>query len=169
MTSELSSSTITSANCCSAACETVFASSGDLRFRVWVVDNASPDDSVGMVRRRFPQVSVIANAENVGYPAANNQGLRAMGIGDAGQLGREAPRYALLLNPDTEIDPDTLAALLAVYGCQQRCAAWWAPGCCCPTGNWTMPVGAASDTAGLLLLHDWPQPDLSALASFCAV
>ncbi|HPD41539.1 MAG TPA: glycosyltransferase, partial [Anaerolineae bacterium] len=63
--------------------ETVFASVG-VMFRVCVVDNASSDESTAMVTREFPQVMLIANTENVGYPTANNQGLRALGFGDDG-------------------------------------------------------------------------------------
>lgn len=88
--------------------QSVFASEGDLRFRVCVVDNASPDDSVQMVRAEFPQVLLIANRTNVGYPAANNQGLRALRVEEDG-----GPRYALLLNPDTELPPDALATFVA--------------------------------------------------------
>ncbi|GAB4150344.1 MAG: glycosyltransferase family 2 protein [Candidatus Promineifilaceae bacterium] len=87
--------------------QTVFASRGDFTYAVSVVDNASRDDSVAMVRAEFPQVRVIANAENVGYPAGNNQGLRALGIEDD-----QPPRYVLLLNPDTELPPDALFTML---------------------------------------------------------
>ncbi|MCE5280708.1 MAG: glycosyltransferase family 2 protein [Deltaproteobacteria bacterium] len=62
----------------------------DLAHEVIVVDNASADGSVSMVRERFPRVRVIANDENRGFGAANNQGLRLM-----------EGRYALLLNSDT--------------------------------------------------------------------
>ncbi len=89
--------------------ETVFASEG-LSFRVCVVDNASKDDSVEMVARDFPQVSLIANRENVGYPTANNQGLRAIGFD---QDVRGGISYALLLNPDTEVPPDALQKMVA--------------------------------------------------------
>ena len=51
-----------------------------LNIDVCVVDNDSPDDSVAMARSEFPQVKVIANTGNVGYPAANNQGLRLYGF-----------------------------------------------------------------------------------------
>ena len=88
---------------------TVYASRG-LAFRLCVVDNASPDASAEMVAREFPQAVLIANEENVGYPAANNQGLRALGF-EQGQAG--GPRYALLLNPDTEVQPTTLAQTVA--------------------------------------------------------
>lgn len=86
----------------------VFAAEGDFRFAVCVVDNNSADGSAAMVRDEFPQVNVIANEENVGYPAANNQGLRALGV-----CGERPPRYALLLNPDTEVPPRAFARLLA--------------------------------------------------------
>ena len=79
--------------------------------RVVVVDNASDDGSAGMVRAEFPDVLVIANAENTGYPHANNQGLRALGF-DQG-CGDDAPRYALALNPDTVVPPDALGAMVA--------------------------------------------------------
>lgn len=80
--------------------QSVFASTGRLTFEVVVVDNASTDGTVKMVQQEFPQVQVIANHDNVGYPAGNNQGLRLLGVETA-----EPPRYALLLNPDTELPP----------------------------------------------------------------
>jgi GT2 family glycosyltransferase len=55
-----------------------------------VVDNASRDGSADMVRSQFPGVTVIANPDNRGFAAANNQGL-AVACG----------RTVLLLNPDT--------------------------------------------------------------------
>ncbi len=67
-----------------------------------LVDNASSDDSVEMVRGEFPSVQLIVNAENRGFPAANNQGL-AVAQG----------RYVLLLNPDTEVLGSALATLVA--------------------------------------------------------
>ncbi len=74
-----------------------------------VVDNASADDSVAMVRQEFPEVEIIANAENAGFARANNLGLRYFGFGG----GTDVPRYALLLNPDTELSPDALATMIA--------------------------------------------------------
>lgn len=87
--------------------QSVYASTGDVQFAVCVVDNQSSDGSAAMVRTEFPQVTLIANEKNVGYPAGNNQGLRALGVD-----GDHPPRYSLLLNPDTEIPPDALATLV---------------------------------------------------------
>ena len=76
-----------------AAClESVFRQQLSHTYDVWVVDNASSDGSAEMVRERFPQVRLIANAENTGFAAANNQAIQA-----------SRGHYVLVLNPDTEI------------------------------------------------------------------
>jgi N-acetylglucosaminyl-diphospho-decaprenol L-rhamnosyltransferase len=87
-----------------AAClESAFRSleQSRLQAQVFVVDNASSDGSVAMVRERFPQVQLIVNRENRGFATANNQALR-----------RSPSRYALLLNPDTEVQGDALGTLV---------------------------------------------------------
>lgn len=91
---------------------TVFASEG-VSMRVIVADNASDDGSAEMVRAEFPQAELIVNSDNIGYPAGNNVGLRALGYGGAGQVSDDAPRYALLLNPDTEVPPDGFRDMVA--------------------------------------------------------
>jgi len=91
---------------------TVFDNEGDFSCRVVVVDNASEDGSAAMVRRLYPQVDLIENSENVGYPRANNIGLRALGYRGARDVDPSAPRYALLLNPDTEVPPDAFCQMM---------------------------------------------------------
>jgi N-acetylglucosaminyl-diphospho-decaprenol L-rhamnosyltransferase len=93
-----------------ACLRSVYASVGSFVFEVCVVDNASPDGSAEMVAAEFPQARLIANTENVGYPNANNQGLKALGFAAAHET--PTPKFALLLNPDTELPPDALAQML---------------------------------------------------------
>ena len=90
--------------------ETLLAGLGALRahasfpLELVVVDNASTDGSADAVRARHPEALVIANAENVGFARACNQGWRAS----------RAP-HVLFLNPDAEVTPgavETLARLL---------------------------------------------------------
>lgn len=69
---------------------------------VIVVDNASADGSPQMVRDSFPEVKLVANRSNRGFPAANNQGIDVAG-----------GRYVLLLNPDTQIIDDALGKLIS--------------------------------------------------------
>jgi len=92
--------------------ETVVANSLFDRCRVVVVDNASDDGSADMARRQFPHVEVIVNDANIGYPRANNVGLRHLGFRGVGDVAASAPRYALLLNPDTELPRDALARMI---------------------------------------------------------
>lgn len=68
---------------------------------VWVVDNASSDGSQDMLREEFPSVGLVASTENLGFTRANNVGLE-----------RCRGRYIMLLNPDTEVSPDALSALV---------------------------------------------------------
>ncbi len=93
--------------------QTVTASTGDFTYEVIVVDNASSDGSPNMVRDEFPQVRLIASDTNGGFSYGNNLGLRALGFQDEGGALPEAPRYALLLNPDTEVPPNALCSMVA--------------------------------------------------------
>jgi N-acetylglucosaminyl-diphospho-decaprenol L-rhamnosyltransferase len=93
----------------------VFATSDEIRLRVCVVDNASSDGSVEMVRDEFPQAHLITLDKNIGYSAGNNIALRWFGYDSAlGDLfDPHAPRYALLLNPDTIVRQQTFAEMVA--------------------------------------------------------
>lgn len=83
-----------------------------LRGEVWVVDNASADGSADMVRAEFPQARLIANAENRGFAAANNQ---AIAQADA--------RHILLLNSDAEVRGDALGEMVRVLDARPRVGA----------------------------------------------
>ena len=62
---------------------------------IFVVDNNSSDGSCPMVTRDYPEVKVIANQDNKGFAAANNQAIKLA-----------SGKYILLLNPDTFIGED---------------------------------------------------------------
>ena len=66
-----------------------------------VVDNASTDGTVDTIKSEFPDVKIIANSENSGFSAANNQAIRIA----KGQ-------YIFLLNPDTIVYPNSLDTLI---------------------------------------------------------
>jgi N-acetylglucosaminyl-diphospho-decaprenol L-rhamnosyltransferase len=83
-----------------------------LTSEVIVVDNASRDGSAAMVRKHFPQVRLIANEDNRGFAAANNQALRAIGYGTGDTPPPSPPRYVMLLNPDTIVDESALTTLV---------------------------------------------------------
>lgn len=76
--------------------------------RIVVVDNASTDSSPALVRRDFPEVELIENGENLLFAEGNNVGIRY-----ALQQGAQA---VLLLNNDTEVDPDFASRMMDVLG-----------------------------------------------------
>jgi len=69
-----------------------------------VVDNASSDGSVDLVRRGFPEVDLVEAGANVGFCRANNLGI-----------ARTASPFVLVLNPDTRLDPRFLEELLPAF------------------------------------------------------
>jgi GT2 family glycosyltransferase len=73
-----------------------------LQIEVFVVDNNSVDDSVKMVREKFPEVILIENKENTGFSKANNQAIHL-----------SSGEYVLLLNPDTVVESDTFSKIVA--------------------------------------------------------
>jgi GT2 family glycosyltransferase len=96
--------------------QSIYDSTKAATFEIFVVDNASRDESVQMVRTEFPQVNLIANTVNAGFAAANNQGIRLA-----------SGRYVLLLNPDTIVLDRAIERCIAfadqrpdvgVVGCQ---------------------------------------------------
>ena len=67
-----------------------------------VVDNSSQDGSCEMMKERFPQVKLIQNKDNIGFPKGNNVGV-AQAKGE----------YICILNPDTVVAEDTFVKVLA--------------------------------------------------------
>jgi GT2 family glycosyltransferase len=69
-----------------------------------VVDNASTDNSADMVRKKFPDVSLITNQKNVGFARGNNVALE-----------QASGEYLLLINPDTVVQEDTFRVMLRFF------------------------------------------------------
>jgi N-acetylglucosaminyl-diphospho-decaprenol L-rhamnosyltransferase len=91
--------------------------------RVCVVDNGSTDGSVEMLSARFPDTCLI-QSENIGMGGGNNLGLRALGFQPSlknPQSKVENPPFAaLILNPDTQIRPGALRALVGFLRARPR-------------------------------------------------
>ena len=81
----------------------LFARTKGVSFEVIVIDNASSDDSVRMVKDSYPSVTVIESDRNLGFGAANNRAFdEAKG------------KYIFFLNPDTVLLNDAVS-ILATY------------------------------------------------------
>lgn len=81
---------------------TLYRETTATEFETIVVDNHSADDSVAMVREKFPQVRLIENDDNYGFAKANNQGMKIAN-----------GEYLMLLNSDTITLPGGIDRLVA--------------------------------------------------------
>ncbi|MBI4092708.1 MAG: glycosyltransferase family 2 protein [Candidatus Kerfeldbacteria bacterium] len=80
-------------------CLKSLADSTGVKIKSIVVDNASADGSADFVHGNFPDITLIRNQTNRGFAAAVNQGLA------------EATSDVVLVNPDIELRPETLAVM----------------------------------------------------------
>lgn len=94
-----------------ACLDSVRSTAGHLDMDVWVVDNASADGSLEILRTHFPWVHLIANQENVGFAAGNNRAIAATG-----------GEFVLLFNSDAIATPGSIETLLAVAQAHPRAA-----------------------------------------------
>jgi GT2 family glycosyltransferase len=94
----------------------IYEQGGEIDLEVIVIDNASTDGSVEMVKKDFPQVTLIENSQNRGFAAACNQGIKVAGC-----------RYILILNSDIVICESAIAKTVmyadnhpevGIVGCQ---------------------------------------------------
>ena len=82
--------------------DSVLAQDTNARVEILVHDDASRDNSVAMLRARYPQVHLIISEHNVGFCIGNNR-----------MVARASGDYVLLLNNDAALQPDAIRRLLA--------------------------------------------------------
>jgi GT2 family glycosyltransferase len=87
------------------------ADAAGLEHEILLVDNSPGDGTAEAVARRFPAVRHLANPENVGFARAVNRGIEAT-----------QGEFVLVLNPDCELSPGALRALLDHMACHPDCA-----------------------------------------------
>lgn len=66
-----------------------------------VVDNASDDGSIELIKKNFPEVILIESQTNLGFSKANNLGLK-----------RSTGKYICLINPDTIVEENTFEHMI---------------------------------------------------------
>ncbi|MBI4811473.1 MAG: glycosyltransferase family 2 protein [Ignavibacteriales bacterium] len=80
------------------------ALSDELTLEIIVVDNASEDQSVSMMRSEYPAVNLIVNQKNIGFAAGVNQGIRS-----------SKGKFLLILNPDIVASKNILRSLIEIF------------------------------------------------------
>lgn len=82
----------------------------NIEYELFVIDNASSDGSVELIRKKFPEIKLIENLENKGFAVANNQAIK-----------RAQGEYILLINPDTIVQEDTFSVILNFFKKHPEC------------------------------------------------
>lgn len=80
----------------------VYRHTHQVQFEIIVVDNASPECNVNLLKETFPEVRIVHSDKNLGFAGANNLGFR-----------HSVADYVLFLNPDTELIAPSVDILLA--------------------------------------------------------
>jgi len=79
----------------------------DVEHRIVVVDNSSTDDTLEIIRSKFPEVDLIASPDNLGFGKANNIGIK--------KALDENAEYIFLLNQDAYLYEGSLKAVLGQF------------------------------------------------------
>ena len=108
----------------------------NLNYEIIVVDNASSDNSVEMLKKHFPEVVAIENKKNLGFSKANNAGVK-----------KSSGRYVLFLNPDTVVYKDALFNMLRFMDQHKKAGA--------ATCKLIMPNGKLDDAAHRGFPNPW--------------
>jgi len=89
--------------------ESIYEQEVNFRFEVIVLDNASADETVSIIKKLFPQVKLIENKKNQGFAGGNNSAVSQSSLD-----------YLFLLNPDTKLSKYVLRDLYNKIG---KCAS----------------------------------------------
>lgn len=76
------------------------------KLSIILIDNGSQDESVELIRKKFPHLKIIENKKNLGFAGGNNVGIK--------YALRKSADFILLLNNDTEVYSDFLIQLIKV-------------------------------------------------------
>ena len=85
------------------AIESIYKTYGEKDLQIIVVDNASSDGTVEMIKKKFPKIDLVISNTNTGFAAGNNL-ARKMSKGD----------IVLFLNPDTEVKGNAIKKCLEI-------------------------------------------------------
>jgi GT2 family glycosyltransferase len=81
-------------------------------YEIFVIDDASQDDSYGMVKKDFPEVHLLRNEKNLSYGRSNNRCFE-----------KASGRYIYMLNNDTIMLPEALDKMVEFLDAHPKAGA----------------------------------------------
>lgn len=116
-------------------------------YRVLVIDNASTDNTVSLIKSRYPWVEIIQNGSNLGFGEGHNIGIR--------HALSQGTKYVWLLNQDAWVAPDSLSRLVGYAVSEPRFGAA-SPIILNPNGSvWF--AGGSIDWLRMRAIHSTPE------------
>lgn len=103
--------------------ESLYKYTENIDFKLYVVDNASTDGTVDVIRKNFPQVEIIESKENKGFGAGHNAVIKKLNS-----------KYHFLINPDISVRDDVFTKM-AEYMDKNEDIGILSPKICCPDGS----------------------------------
>ena len=79
---------------------------------IFIVDNASTDNSIKFLKKNYPEVNLIINKKNKGYAAGYNRALRKINY-----------NYYVLVNSDVEVTKNWLSNLVMPFNSDPKISA----------------------------------------------
>ena len=80
-------------------------------FKLYISDNCSTDQTVAIIKEKFPQVEVLCNKSNVGFGGGHNKMLPLIDS-----------KYHFVINPDIFVDQDVITQLVAYMETHEKVA-----------------------------------------------
>jgi GT2 family glycosyltransferase len=80
-----------------------------------VIDNGSTDDSESIIRTAHQDITIVQTGSNLGFCGGNNFGINI--------AIKQNPKYILLLNNDTIVEPNFLEPMVSAMECDEKAAA----------------------------------------------
>jgi len=93
--------TYNSSNVIEKLLNSIYDNTSGITFEVIIIDNNSPDNTVELIREKFPQARVLMQEDNKGYGYGHNQAIKVIDS-----------RYHLIVNPDIKFESNVLKELV---------------------------------------------------------
>ena len=89
--------------------KSIYQNVNKIVFEIIIIDNASTDKTIKIIKDNFPEITIIENEQNKGFSFANNLGAKSA-----------KGEFLFFLNPDSLIVENTIEKLVSIYNMDEK-------------------------------------------------
>ena len=89
--------------------KSIYQNVNKIIFEIIIIDNASTDKTIKIIKDNFPEITIIENEQNKGFSFANNLGAKSA-----------KGEFLFFLNPDSLIVENTIGKLISIYNMDEK-------------------------------------------------